>query len=239
MRRESDSYLDPMPVFRLSEEIVFPDPSLADESGLLAVGGDLSCERLLTAYSLGIFPWYEEGLPILWHSPDPRFVLMPDDLRISRTLARSLGRFDVTFDACFEEVIEACATVPRRGQRGTWITSDLKAAFLELHRLGFAHSVETRSRDGHLVGGLYGVSIGAAFFGESMFHLQSDASKVALARLVERTSSWGFHFIDCQVHTPHLEALGAKNRPREWFRAALERALLAAPTRRGPWGSPG
>jgi leucyl/phenylalanyl-tRNA---protein transferase len=223
-----------MPVFRLTEEIVFPDPSLADDTGLLAVGGDLSHERLLAAYSLGIFPWYEEGLPILWHSPDPRFVLELPDLRVSRSLRRAMKRFEITFDTDFEAVIDACAATARPGQRGTWITPEQRQAFVDLHHLGFAHSVEAW-QDGELAGGLYGLSLGAAFFGESMFHHRPDASKVALVALVERLRDWSFHFVDCQVHTPHLERLGARNWRRARFLAALEKALEAAPTRRGSW----
>ncbi len=224
-----------MPVFRLTDEIVFPHPSLADESGLLAVGGDLSTERLLAAYSIGIFPWYEEGLPILWHSPDPRFVLEPSNLRVNRSMRRSGARFDITYDTHFEEVIDACARLPRKGQGGTWITRDLRDAFVELHRLGFAHSVEAHGKGGRLAGGLYGMSLGAAFFGESMFHLESGASMAALHHLVERVKGWGFRLVDCQVHTPHLARLGARDEPRERFLGALRRALQEAPTRRGSW----
>lgn len=226
-----------MPVYRLTDEVVFPDPSLADDTGLLAVGGDLSMERLLAAYSLGIFPWYEEGLPILWHSPDPRFILEPNELRVNRSLRKSLRSFTVTYDASFEEVIDSCSSAVRPGQRGTWITKEQRDAFVELHELGFAHSIEARSFDGELAGGLYGVSLGAAFFGESMFFRRSGASKVALVHLVHRALAWGFRFIDCQVYTPHLADLGARERPRSWFLAALEEALTAAPTRRGSWSS--
>ncbi len=222
-----------MPVYRLGEEIAFPDPGRADPSGLLAVGGDLSPERLLAAYSLGIFPWYSEGLPILWHAPDPRFVLPLDRLRVSRSLRKSMRRYETTFDEAFPEVIDACARVPRRDQDGTWITDEMREAYVRLHQLGFAHSVETWS-DGRLVGGLYGVSLGGAFFGESMFHLARDASKVALARLVERLREWDFDFVDCQVETAHLASLGAVPWPRRRFQAALE-ATLRKPTRRGRW----
>ena len=222
-----------MPVYRLGEEIAFPDPERADPSGLLAVGGDLSPERLLAAYSLGIFPWYEEGLPILWHAPDPRFVLPLGRLRTSRSLRKSMRRYETTFDEAFPEVIEACARVPRRGQEGTWITEEMKTAYVRLHQLGFAHSVETW-HGGRLVGGLYGVSLGGAFFGESMFHLGRDASKVALARLVERLRAWDFDFVDCQVRTAHLESLGAVAWPRAKFQRALE-GTLEKPTRRGRW----
>ncbi|RMG15941.1 MAG: leucyl/phenylalanyl-tRNA--protein transferase [Deltaproteobacteria bacterium] len=223
-----------MPVYRLSQAIAFPDPEEADPSGLLAVGGDLSPERLLAAYSLGIFPWYSEGLPILWHAPDPRFVLPLSALRVSRSLRKSMRRYESTFDTAFREVIAACASVPRRGQAGTWITAEMKDAYVRLHELGFAHSVETW-HEGELVGGLYGVSLGGAFFGESMFHRARDASKVALVRLVEQLRRWDFDFVDCQVPTAHLASLGAEAWPRARFQRALERAL-EKPTRRGRWG---
>lgn len=215
---------------------MFPDPVLADDSGLLAVGGDLSPDRLLAAYSLGIFPWYSEHYPILWHSPDPRFVLPLDRLQINRSLRRALGRYEVTFDTAFGDVIDACASVPREGQDGTWITPEMRDAYLTLHQLGFAHSVEAW-RDGELAGGLYGVSLGAAFFGESMFHKRSDASKVVLVRLVERLHAWSFQLLDCQVHTAHVERLGAVNWSRDRFLKTLGQAL-AVPTRRGPWTLP-
>ena len=192
-----------MPVFRLPALPIFPPPEQADPSGLLAVGGDLSSERLLAAYQAGIFPWYSEGQPILWHSPDPRFVLPLEAFRISRSLRKSRRRFSVTFDRSFPEVIRACARMPRDDQDGTWITAEMEAAYIDLHRKGFAHSVETRF-EGALCGGIYGVSLGAAFFGESMFHTRRDASKVALWALVERLQEWSFDFLDCQVHTPHL-----------------------------------
>ena len=215
---------------------MFPDPVLADDSGLLAVGGDLSPDRLLAAYSLGIFPWYSEHYPILWHSPDPRFVLPLDRLQINRSLRRALGRYEVTFDTAFGDVIDACASVPREGQDGTWITPEMRDAYLALHQLGFAHSVEAW-RDGELAGGLYGVSLGAAFFGESMFHKRSDASKVVLVRLVERLHAWSFQLLDCQVHTAHVERLGSVNWSRDRFLKTLGQAL-AVPTRRGPWTLP-
>ncbi len=222
-----------MPVFRLNEEIAFPDPELADDTGLLAVGGDLTPERLVAAYAMGIFPWYNEGLPILWHAPDPRCVLPLDALVVSRSLRKARRRFEVTYDTEFEAVIDACASVPRPGQDGTWITSEMRRAYVALHRRGLAHSVEAR-QEGRLVGGLYGVSLGGAFFGESMFHEADNASKVALATLVERLRGWDFAFVDCQVPTPHLLSLGAVLWPRPEFTRALE-AALAQPTRQGSW----
>ena len=224
-----------MPVYLLGKELAFPPPDHADPSGLLAVGGDLSPERLLLAYRLGIFPWYEEGQPILWWSPDPRLILEPRELHLSRRLRQTLkkGTFQVTFDRAFSSVIEACGTVRRRGQGGTWITPDMKAAYLRLHRLGYAHSVESWL-DGELAGGVYGVSLGRCFFGESMFFYRRDASKVALATLVERLRAWEFHMIDAQVTTPHLMSLGAKEIPRQLFLSRLEVAL-SFPTVKGKW----
>ena len=224
-----------MPVYRLDERLVFPPPEHAEDSGLLAVGGDLRPERLLRAYAEGIFPWYSEGLPILWHSPDPRMVLRPDELHVPRSLKKTLRKrpFELTFDRAFREVIEACAETPRPDQDGTWITDDMLEAYVELFERGYAHSVEAW-RDGELVGGLYGVSLGAAFFGESMFARKSDASKVAFVDLVRHLSSWDFELIDCQVHTEHLESFGASLWPRDEFLAALEWALRR-PTRIGPW----
>ena len=224
-----------MPIFRLVDEPIFPPPDYADPSGLLAVGGDLSKERLLEAYRLGIFPWYSDDQPILWWSPDPRLVLDLKDFKISRSLRKTLkkGVFQVTFDHAFEEVIQACAVVPRAAQNGTWITEEMQEAYINLHGLGYAHSVESWF-GGKLAGGLYGVSLGKAFFGESMFHLKTDASKVALATLVEKLKSWDFHFIDSQMTTEHMVRLGAKELPRRIFLKRLQTALRH-PTRRGRW----
>ena len=223
-----------MTIYRLSDELIFPDPALAEPSGLLAVGGDLSPERLLLAYSQGIFPWYEEGLPILWHSPDPRMVLRPDEIRISRSLRRSLRRapFEIRLDSDFPAVIQACSD-PRPGQAGTWITQEMIRAYCELFDRGFAHSAEAWAGD-ELVGGLYGISLGASFFGESMFARRSDASKLAFALLVGQLQRWEFDLIDCQIYTEHLSGLGATSWPRERFLTAL-RVSLARPTRRGQW----
>jgi leucyl/phenylalanyl-tRNA--protein transferase len=224
-----------MPIYRLIQEVVFPRPEQADPSGLLAVGGDLSSERLLEAYRLGIFPWYSGDEPILWWSPDPRLVLDVGDFKISRSLRKTLNKeiFNVTFDQAFGDVIRACALVPRDGQPGTWITDDMQEAYVRLHKLGYAHSVESWF-DGKLAGGLYGVSLGKAFFGESMFHRTADASKVALAALVERLKLWKFHFIDAQMPTAHLLRLGAKELPRRVFLKRLGEALRG-PSKKGRW----
>lgn len=223
-----------MPIFRLGDEIVFPPAELAEE-GLLAIGGDLRPERLVRAYCEGIFPWYAEGEPILWHSPDPRFVLTPATLHVPRSLRKLLRarRFRLSLDRCFSDVIDACAEVPRPGQIGTWITPEMRQAYGELHRRGLAHSVEAWRND-ELVGGAYGVSLGAAFFGESMFALATDASKVAFVSLVEQLDRWGMRLIDCQVHTDHLARFGAGPWPRARYLSAL-RDALRQPTRRGPW----
>ena len=224
-----------MPIFRLVEDMVFPPPDYADPSGLIAVGGDLSHERLLEAYRVGIFPWYSEDQPILWWSPDPRFVLELNEFKPSRSLRRTLRRniFQVTFDRYFEEVITACSAVPREGQSGTWITTEMRDAYINLHGLGYAHSVEAWQAN-KLVGGLYGVSLGKAFFGESMFHYKTDASKVALAVLVEKLKNWGFHFIDSQMATDHMQRLGAKEMSRRIFLKKLQSALRHS-TKRGKW----
>ncbi len=211
-----------------------PDPRHAGESGLVAVGGDLAPASLLDAYGKGIFPWYEDP-PILWFSPDPRMALPPAELRISRSMKRVLnrGEFEVRLDTAFAQVIRACAVAPRTGQRGTWINSDMVSAYLDLHAEGYAHSCEAW-HDGALAGGLYGVSLGGVFFGESMFTLQPNASKVAFVRLVEQLRDWRFELIDCQIHTPHMARFGA----REYHRGAFLDALatgLESPTRRGCW----
>ncbi len=224
-----------MTVYQLDVRIVFPPPSEAEPSGLLAVGGDLSSPRLLAAYAAGIFPWYEDPQPILWFSPDPRWLLLPGEMHVPRRLARTLRarKFEVTLDSAFARVVHGCAEIDREGMRGTWITPAMQAAYQELFELGFAHSAETW-RAGELVGGVYGVSLGGAFFGESMFTLCPDASKVALVTLVRQLSAWGFDFLDCQVHTPHLQRLGARGWPRSAFLRVLEETLHHE-TRRGRW----
>jgi len=224
-----------MPVYQLDERLLFPPAHLADPDGVLAVGGDLSCERLLLAYEQGIFPWYSKGLPILWHCPDPRMVLEPDNLHTPRSLQKSLRQnlYEIRCDTAFDRVVERCATVERPGQEGTWITDAMKAAYIELHENGFAHSTEAW-RDGQLVGGLYGVSLGSAYFGESMFSDAPDASKAAFVTLVAALRRWGFTLIDCQVYTPHLAQFGAQLWPRAKFLDALKQANTRS-TRCGQW----
>ncbi|NUM56805.1 MAG: leucyl/phenylalanyl-tRNA--protein transferase [Candidatus Hydrogenedentes bacterium] len=224
-----------MPLFRLSRELTFPPPSLSMPDGLLAVGGDLSVNRLLLAYRSGIFPWYSEGDPILWWSPDPRMLLFPEEFHLSRRLERTIKQavFDVRMDTVFDRVIAACAMAPRQKGNGTWITRQMRDAYCRLHREGYAHSVETW-RDGKLVGGLYGVSVGACFIGESMFSLEPNTSKIAMAALVRQALHWKFPFIDCQLHTPHLASLGAREVPRSDYLLRLGRAI-AHETHRGAW----
>ena len=224
-----------MTIYRLFDEPVFPDPEEADPDGLLAVGGDLSPQRLLTAYSNGIFPWYAENSPILWWSTNPRLVLIPDEFHLPRSLGRVLrgGTFSFTLDRDFSGVISGCARSPRPGQEGTWIVDEMVEAYTLLHRLGYAHSVEAW-RDGELVGGLYGISLGSAFFGESMFYTVPDASKAAFAVLVGQLAAWGFTLIDCQQSTHHLLRFGAREMQRFRFLAALREAM-DAPTREGAW----
>jgi leucyl/phenylalanyl-tRNA---protein transferase len=214
-----------------------PERALSEPNGLLAVGGDLSVRWLLAAYGSGVFPWFDDDRgPILWWSPDPRAVLFPAELRVSRRLARRLrnGGFRVTLDQAFNEVVKGCAA-PRGKASGTWITPRMRRAYQRLHRAGYAHSCEVW-RDDVLVGGVYGVSLGAMFFGESMFFREADASKVALASLVGTIERWGFTLLDCQVMNPHLESLGAREIPREAFLERLA-ANAAVPTRQGLWRS--
>jgi len=222
-----------VPIYRLGREHVFPDPARAEPDGLLAVGGDLAPERLLAAYAMGIFPWYDERSPILWWSPDPRLVLEPESLHVARSLRRTIqrGSYRVTADTAFEGVIRRCAERDRPGQRGTWITEEMIEAYVQLHRLGFAHSFEAWEGE-TLAGGLYGISLGAAFFGESMFADRRDASKVAFVRAVEWLAGRGVRLVDCQVRTEHLVSLGAHEIPRRRFLARLA-AALDAPTLRG------
>ena len=206
-------------IFRLDERLLFPAPQLAEEDGLLAIGGDLSPARLLLAYQNGIFPWYSDDTPILWYSPHQRFVLYPQRLKISRSMRQVLrsGKFSVTFDTAFEDVIQAFSTVYREDQDGTWITNDMITAYTGLHRLGHAHSVEVWEHN-ELVGGLYGVQVGRVFCGESMFSKTSNASKAALIALCQTNR---YDLIDCQVYTAHLESLGAEMISREEYMEAL------------------
>lgn len=226
----------PAPYWLDPNDTLFPDVELAlrDPDGLLAVGGDLSVERLLSAYSRGIFPWFSAGQPILWWSPDPRSILFPDQLKISRSLRKTLRKhaFDITLDHDFTAVIEACAE-PRPDQEGTWIVPEMQTAYLNLHKAGFAHSVEAW-QDGKLVGGLYGVAIGQVFFGESMFARVSDASKVAFAHLAHCLRRWGYGLIDCQVQTRHLDSLGASRVSRHEFTKLLS-CYCPQPGHDGNW----
>lgn len=224
-----------MPIFRLSDELVFPFPDLAEENGLLAVGGDLSKSRLLLAYSMGIFPWYSDDSPILWWSPNPRLVLLPEELKISRSLRQTMKKdiFKVTVDKDFDAVIRNCAVVDRVSDGGTWITDEMIEAYLRLHSAGYAHSIESWF-EGKLAGGLYGVALGSAFFGESMFTRKSNASKVAFVTLVQQLLQWEFTIIDCQVTTEHLLSFGAKEILRSEFLGILVSALKE-PTKKEKW----
>lgn len=227
-----------MPIYLLDETLAFPDPTKADPgSGILAVGGDLSTHRLMLAYSLGIFPWYDEDAsPILWHSPTYRFALRPNELHLPRSLRRFMRRdpFEIRYDTAYEEVVAHCAHVPRPGQQGsTWLNADMRDAYIELYRRGVAHSAEAW-RDGRLVGGLYGVALGGAFFGESMFSLEPNASKVVFATLVPKLARAGYSLVDCQVYTDHLAQFGATDWPRSTFLALLSDVLKDVPKPRWP-----
>lgn len=215
-----------MPLFRLNESLVFPSPELAEEDGLLAVGGDLSPERLLLAYRHGIFPWYTSGSPILWWSTDPRLVLFPQELHVPGTLRQTMRKqpFVITCDTSFKEVITECSQVHDDRSKGTWITGDMVEAYCHLHELGHAHSVEAWQGD-QLVGGLYGIAVGSVYFGESMFYRVSDASKVAFVQMVRWLYEWGFDLIDCQMTTRHLERFGAREIARSEFLEHLEGAV--------------
>lgn len=208
-----------MPVYQLPDnDLIFPHPSLANPDGLLAVGGDLSPERLILAYSNGIFPWFSEGEPLLWWSPDPRAVLFPEKFKRHKSLRLLVqsNRFEVTFDKDFRNVIRECSKVERKGQEGTWITKNMIEAYVKLHEMGIAHSVETWEK-GKLAGGLYGVMLGKVFFGESMFHKKSNASKVAFWYLIEKLIAMDVKVIDVQQDTQHLRSLGAELIPRSEF----------------------
>jgi leucyl/phenylalanyl-tRNA--protein transferase len=215
-----------MPIFRLPDEIIFPDPQLAEPDGLLAVGGDLAPARILAAYSQGIFPWYSEGEPILWWSPVPRLLLFPEEFHLPKRLARTIRKkvFEVRADTAFAEVISACASVRRDAGDGTWITEEMLEAYIYLHELGFAHSVETWF-EGELVGGLYGIGLDRFFFGESMFSRKNDASKVALAALMQNAERLNIRAIDCQMTTSHLLRFGSREINREEFDELLEQFI--------------
>ncbi len=219
---EDQYYIHPLS----QDSLEFPDPRLASDEGLLAYGGDLSSERLLTGYKKGIFPWYSQGDPILWWSPNPRLILYPSKFKVRKSFRRVLrsGKFTVTFDKRFSEVIRYCANVPREGQHSTWIVNEMIEAYIRLHEERFAHSVEVY-KEGELVGGLYGISLGKAFFGESMFSLVKDASKVAFKALSDVLGRRGYDFIDCQMKTDHMVSLGAEVIERDLFLDALEEAI--------------
>lgn len=227
-----------MTIFALSEDLVFPPPQLASQEGLLAIGGDLSPERLLLAYRIGIFPWYSDDEPILWWSPDPRLVLYPSEFHLSQSLVKTIrrGEFAVSMDQAFERVIRACGRMRSDSGEGTWIVPEMIEAYCRLHDAGFAHSVETW-QGGRLAGGLYGVSLGRCFFGESMFARVSNASKVALAALVAYLKAEGFGLIDCQVTTGHLQRMGAREIPRRLYLEQLQE-YLQTPDRTGKWTLP-
>lgn len=214
----------------------FPDveQALTEPNGLVAVGGCLSPRRLLNAYRHGVFPWFNPGEPILWWAPNPRLVVFPSQLKVSRSLNKAMRKqpFEICFDRAFEQVIEACSA-PREQQSGTWITDDMKCAYIEMHQLGIAHSVEAWQGD-QLVGGLYGIGIGQVFFGESMFHRASDASKIAFVHLVRRLIDWDYQLIDCQVSSDHLLTLGATEIPRREFSALLH-TLCVQPPHSAAW----
>ena len=222
-----------MPIYRLPNELVFPHPSLAEPDGLLAVGGDLTTERLLLAYSNGIFPWFSEEDPILWWSPNPRCIIYPRDINISKSMRKFLRKnpYTVTFDTCFRQVMSLCGSLRTEG---TWVTPEMLESYCTLHNLGLAHSVETW-HEGKLVGGLYGVSLGRCFFGESMFSTMDNASKTALITLAARLVERNFLMIDCQVHSKHLESMGATNINRHMFLKLIEVGLTHE-TIKGSWG---
>lgn len=224
-------------IFQLNDDdYSFPPASLANKEGLLAFGGDLSPERIIMAYANGIFPWYNENEPLLWWSLDPRLVIRPGEMRVSKSLRHTIrsGRFEVRIDTAFEKVMRACAQTPREGQDGTWITDEMVEAYMELHRMGFAHSFETY-HEGELVGGLYGVALGKLFCGESMFHSMTDASKVAFYHLHEFLVEHDFKLIDCQQETKHLISLGAYTISRDEYLSEIQQ-LVNEPTLKGHWG---
>jgi leucyl/phenylalanyl-tRNA--protein transferase len=224
-----------MTVFHLSDKLVFPPAEMAEKNGLLAIGGDLSPERLLLAYRNGIFPWYSEGDPILWWSPSPRLVIYPDELKIPARLSRLLRqkKFTVSMDNDFQEVITACATIGARIKKGTWITDDMIEAYSELYTMGYAHSVECWQGE-ELAGGLYGIALGGVFFGESMFSRKPNTSKIALVALVQKLQEWDFDLIDCQMRTSHLVQFGAREISGREFQDVLA-ISMKRPTKSGKW----
>lgn len=215
-----------MPVFILNNSLQMPSPQLAEADGLLAIGGDLSSERLLQAYKMGIFPWYNEGEEILWWSPDPRFILFPKELYVSKSMKKLIDRkvFKVTFNSNFNDVIRNCKEISRTGQEGTWITDEMEMSYIKLHKKGIAHSVEVWDDD-ELVGGLYGIRLGSIFFGESMFSKKSNASKFGFIQWVRNLQKEGTVLIDCQIPTDHLTSLGAREIPRKEFLNYLQKYL--------------
>jgi len=221
-------------IYQLSQDLIFPDTFEADESGLLAIGGDLDVDRLLLAYSQGIFPWFNPEDPIMWWSPAWRPIFIPGEMKVSKSLRRTIRKnlFEIRMDTAFEEVMRACGDL-RKNKEGTWISEEMIESYTLLHEMGYAHSVECW-QDNQLVGGLYGVALGKAFFGESMFHKVSDASKVAFFALSENLKEWGFKFIDSQVSNPHLESLGSMEIHRTVFMDMLSQAVKI-PAKTGKW----
>ena len=223
-----------MPVYFLHPELyIFPHPEMAEESGVLAIGGDLHPERLLTAYKFGIFPWYNEEDPITWWSPDPRAVVFPGDVKIRKSMRPYLKKYELRVDTAFERIIKYCREVPRNGETESWITDDMINAYIELHDQGYAHSIETWY-DGELIGGLYGISLGKCFYGESMFSLKSNASKFAFIKLSELLNEWNFMLIDCQVPNEHLTSMGCKKISRKAYLDHMRQNLKHS-TKTGHW----
>ncbi len=224
-----------MPVFQLTDKLIFPPAELAENNGLLAIGGDLSPERLLLAYRSGIFPWYSEGDPLLWWSPSPRLVIFPAEFKVPKRLSRLIRqeKYSVTMDLGFRQVITACADTDKRQEKGTWITDEMIEAYCQLHDMGYAHSVECRLDD-ELVGGLYGISLGSIFFGESMFSKQPNSSKIALVHLMNKLQEWNFDLIDCQMKTEHLMQFGAREIPGNEFHDRLAKSISSS-IQTGKW----
>lgn len=225
------------------DQLWFPpaNQALEDPDGLLALGGDLSPKRLTLAYRNGIFPWYSDGQPILWWSPNPRCVLFPEEVHVSRSLRRTLNqqRFHITADQAFEEVIRLCG---ESRDEGTWITTEMRDAYIQLHKLGLAHSIEAWNTNGQLVGGMYGVALGCCFFGESMFSLETNASKVLMVHLAHQLADWGYDLLDCQVESPHLLSMGARTIPRDEFLSILGASVDRSPNQKDwqfQWRWPG